>query len=237
MKKDLLDILKIEKNNIITITGTGGKTSLMFYLGKLLKEKGSVLITTSTKIGYPKKDEVDFLFTSHLEYVNENFDKKIICIGEKIENMEKLSSLQEEDLKIISKDFDYVLIEGDGSRNLPIKMWKDHEPVIFSISNKVIGVMPIKNFGEKISPDFIYNFEGFKDHIDSQILNEEVYAELINYEKGLFKAFQGEKIVFLNQSDSEIDKENAKKVYKLLSKTKDKKLVYGSIKREEFYEY
>lgn len=76
MEKNLDEILKIKKNDVISITGSGGKTSLMFYLANILKKKGSVLITTSTKIKVPEKDQVDELFLSFDSYEK----KKIIKI-------------------------------------------------------------------------------------------------------------------------------------------------------------
>ena len=73
MEKNLDEILKIKKNDVISITGSGGKTSLMFYLANILKKKGSVLITTSTKIKVPEKDQVDELFLSFDSYEKKDY--------------------------------------------------------------------------------------------------------------------------------------------------------------------
>ena len=51
--------LRIEKNSITAITGSGGKTSLMFRLAEELSLKGKVLITTTTKIFAP--DELSLI--------------------------------------------------------------------------------------------------------------------------------------------------------------------------------
>ena len=46
----LTKVFDIKKGDIITITGAGGKTSLMFSLARELSTLGRVLVTTTTKI-------------------------------------------------------------------------------------------------------------------------------------------------------------------------------------------
>ncbi len=52
----------IEKNSVTGITGSGGKTSMMFLLAEELSKKGRVLVTTSTKIYEPFKKQYEYLF-------------------------------------------------------------------------------------------------------------------------------------------------------------------------------
>lgn len=51
----------IIKNDVITITGAGGKTSLLFFLAEKLSEYGKVLVTTTTKIYCPSEEKYESL--------------------------------------------------------------------------------------------------------------------------------------------------------------------------------
>ena len=157
-------IFNIEKNDIISITGAGGKTTLMFSLAQVLSKKSSVLLTTSTKIAIPESG-FDKLYTSFNQYKKPK-KNEIVCLGELISHKNKLRSIGYENLKNIVEDFDYCIIEADGSRNLPIKFWKSYEPVIYDFTNKTIGVLSIKVYGQNPSDDFIYNYRDFIEFID-----------------------------------------------------------------------
>lgn len=254
-RKNLTSIFNINKGDIISITGAGGKTSMMFRLASNLKKMGSVLITTSTKIAIPN-DGFDFLFTSYDDYKKalmdgkiSNLKNKVLCLGEKLEGKEKLASLEYERIKEICKEFDFCLIEADGSRRLPFKFWYDYEPVIYDFSNKVIGILPMHVYGIKPSEEFIYNYSGYIDYVGEIEKNKKIdyksYAKLIKYNKGLYKGFEGPKYLFLNRVESEIDFERACLIgnaIKLLDRTKDqlscKEIIrtFGSIKEDIYYE-
>lgn len=232
MKKDLLEILDIKKTDIISITGSGGKTSLMFYLAKKLKTKGSVLVTTSTKIKLPRKNEADFIYKSFDQY-QKPVSNDIIVLGEYINKKNKLKSLGFDKILQIKNDFDYILIEADGSRNLPLKYWKSYEPVIYDFTTKTIGIFPINLLGRKIDQSFIYNFKDFKEKIRGDFVDKKMLEDLTK--SGIFKDFEGQKYIFLNKAEDYINE--AKDISNYLNKKfKDLKSFYGSIYKEEFYE-
>lgn len=52
------ELFNLIKGDIVSITGAGGKTSLMFYLANKLKKRGTVLIVTTTKIFKPENTSV-----------------------------------------------------------------------------------------------------------------------------------------------------------------------------------
>ena len=57
------ELFNIIKGDIISITGAGGKTSLMFYLANQLKKRGTVLIATTTKILNQRAQKIIVLFS------------------------------------------------------------------------------------------------------------------------------------------------------------------------------
>lgn len=225
-------IFNIEKNDIISITGAGGKTTLMFSLAQVLSKSGSVLITTSTKITVPK-DGFNKLYTSFDQYSKPKANE-IVCIGELISEKNKLASIGYDKLKNIVEDFDYCIIEADGSRNLPMKFWKDYEPVIYDFTNKTIGVLSIKVYGRKASADFIYNYKEFIEFIDEQEISYKTYNKIIDYNNGLFKDFNGSKFVFINQVETDLEIEQVNKIIKNDRTGID--IIYGSLKEEVYYE-
>lgn len=235
MGKNILDLLNIKKGDVISITGCGGKTTLMNSLARKLRESGRVLITTSTKIRRPKEDEADYIYDSFSEYKKSYEKNMITAIGEKIPEKNKLSAIAEEDLLKIKDDFDYILIEADGCRNMPLKMWKNYEPVIYNMSSKTISVFSAKTIDRKISSEFIYNFHEFKKVIDRDVVDKFVFEKLIKYEPGPFTNSRGEKFVFFNQVENREEEIRTREIIEYLKrKTQGIYYFFGSILEDNY---
>ena len=58
----MFEKFNIEKKNIITITGAGGKTTLMFLLSGELSKFGKVMVTTTTKIYTLEKSQFEKMY-------------------------------------------------------------------------------------------------------------------------------------------------------------------------------
>ncbi|MDO5048100.1 MAG: selenium cofactor biosynthesis protein YqeC [Anaerococcus sp.] len=232
-KMDFSEVFNIKKTDIISIIGSGGKTSLMNKLAKDLRKKGRVLITTSTKIKRPKDYEADFIYDSFEDFRIGNKKNFIIALGKLIKEVGKFSAVKEEDLLKIKNNFDYLLIEADGARNLPMKMWKDTEPVIYGSTSKVILVFSAKLIGEKISKDFIYNYKAFREEIKEELVNEKVYLKLIK--KLVLEEYGVDKFVYFNQAEGR-EEETKKIITYLKAHTQGIKYVQGSVLKEEIYE-
>lgn len=237
MTKNLSQLFDIKNKDIISITGAGGKTTLMEKLGEELRKKGRVLITTSTKIRRPSCEKFDYIFDSFKEYKKTDEKNVLIAMGQLNPCNNKFSSLKENEIKEILDDFDYVIIEADGCRNLPLKMWKTYEPVIYDISSKVISVFSAKTIGRKIEEDFIYNYKDFTRVIDEDIVNKDVFLRLLENKPGPFGNFKGQRYVFFNQVDSPEEKLRTEKVLDYLKKNNEQiDYIYGSLLKEEYYE-
>ena len=63
----------------------------------------------------------------------------------------------------LKKDFDYILIEGDGAKEKKIKAWNNTEPCIPSFSTKVIGIINLDILDLKLEENNIHRFELFKE--------------------------------------------------------------------------
>ena len=145
----------IKKNSVTGITGSGGKTSLMFCLAEELSKQGKVLVTTTTKIYEPDENTYEELFLTENKKSFKGRGKNIFILGLKIENG-KLLSPREEDILKIKSQYDYILYEGDGSKQKLMKFWREDEPCLLSFTDTVIGVGSIKSLGLNFNEENIH---------------------------------------------------------------------------------
>lgn len=207
--------INLNKNEMICFVGAGGKSSSMFILANELKDLGkSVLITTTTSIFEPKENEYDELIieNKYEDIVNNKILKGTITIlGKELKENGKLKGLNKEVINKIYDDkiYDFILVEGDGSRRKPIKAPAHHEPVIPERCNRILGVIGLDSVGKFIDESYVHRPEIFceltgyemKDEID-----ELAISNLIKHKNGLFKNTPNtcEKYLLLNKADDDI---------------------------------
>lgn len=190
-----LDI-SLNKSELITLVGAGGKTTTMFTLANELRQAGkSVLVTTTTAIYHPSKNEYDAIEITG-KYTSSIFKKikpaSINVLGSRISEEGKLIGLDSEIINniFLRNIFDFIIVEGDGSKGKPIKAPAEHEPVIPSLSTKVIGVIGLDSLGKKINSENVHRPELFCHITNSNmgdIIDEEKVLLLIKNNNGLFK--------------------------------------------------
>ncbi|MEL7647575.1 MAG: selenium cofactor biosynthesis protein YqeC [Sedimentibacter sp.] len=243
--KSLTEIFEIEKGDVVSIVGTGGKTSLLFLLGKELGKHCKVLLTTSTKIYVPKAGDCDYVFTCLEDYFDAELGitKGTVVVSKGIMQKEqKLLGIDDSDADRLAGDFHVVLIESDGSRNLPLKGWKDHEPPVLEKTTKTIGIFPIDMLDAQVTHENVYGYEKFmlmtgnKDKADM-----ETVGNICSHMEGIFKNSRGRLFFFINRADED---QKLKKAFELASYLKknvvgnplDFKVCLGSLKDGVFYE-
>ena len=210
------------KNDVITLVGGGGKTSLMFKIANELKKLNKrVLVTTTTKIYYPTKEQCDQYFDYNDFDINK-INGNIIVVCKEVLRKDKVLGLNEIEIQSLMdlNVFDVCLIEGDGSRGISIKAPKSFEPVIPSFTNIVIGVIGADIFYKEINDENVFRVERFCEVTESiigKILDENVISKLINSSEGLFKdaPSNARKIAVINKADDEEKKEISSKILSL----------------------
>ncbi|WP_343348702.1 selenium cofactor biosynthesis protein YqeC [Terrisporobacter petrolearius] len=248
---NLIDAFDIKNKDVITIVGAGGKTSLMFSASTLLRKEYKVLVTTTTNIYVPSEKFYDkMIMLSEIKYEDykkliEKSSNGVYVIGNKIVNNEasnksKIKGLSVEVLDKITPYFDIVIIEGDGSKEKPLKGWKDLEPVVYNKTTKTIGVVDIKTIGLNINENNIHRLDEFLKIIndkESQRVKVKHLKNLILNKSGLFKFSKGKKILFINKAENIEDKKNAVLLtnkIKYENSSYINKFIYGSILQNEF---
>ena len=218
-EKSLINALDIDlnKDKVITVVGAGGKTSTIFELGNELSNLNKKTnITTTTHMKLYK----DFLLIDE-DFNIENLKKilqknNLIKIGKK-ESDYKVKSLDEDTLKRCIDISDFLLIEGDGSKRLPLKAPKDNEPVIIQETDLVIGLIGFDSLDKKIEetchrPELVSKLlhKNIKENINIFDL-----VEIIKNKNGLKKNVNCKYKVIINKVDKLEYLDKCKKIAQL----------------------
>lgn len=128
--------LDLTKSQVISFVGSGGKTTSIYHLANELSSLGKrVIITTTTHMFLPTNNVI--LNEDREQLLDLLHSNKIAVVGTPCsENkITKVSTSFYNWLKTIS---DYLLVEADGSKRLPLKVPNHHEPVIPPDTNLTI---------------------------------------------------------------------------------------------------
>lgn len=144
----LSDALSLKKG-ITAIVGGGGKTTLLLRLARELCEKGSVLVCTTAHMLVP--EGLPLLTNADEDDIKEALQThRALCAGEREAQTGKLVAprLSMEALEAL---FDYVLVEADGSKGLPLKAHAGHEPPIPQNAGRILYVVGVDGIGKTVA--------------------------------------------------------------------------------------
>ncbi len=222
----LAGTIGLSGRGVISLIGAGGKTSLMFKLAKELAEAGlSVLTTTTTKIFLPDKE------LSPHTVVGTSDDELLANITTAIKSFPhfsagakedpksgKLIGLRPETVDRVWKEglFDVIIVEADGSKQLPLKVSADHEPVLPASTSHLVHVTGLDAIGQTVEkavhrPDIFMGqwalepgTELTESHLAKCILHEIKKAE------GLCRPLVNS--VVLNKADTVYEEKQGKRI-------------------------
>jgi probable selenium-dependent hydroxylase accessory protein YqeC len=213
----LRQALLLDEGGVISLVGSGGKTSLMFKLARELSKAGdSVLTTTTTKIFEPEPDQTSCLIvsntvTSLLDQAAELIDKHrhITMARDRLPAQGKLIGFAPEIVNDLwnSHLFRWIIVEADGAAGRPLKAPADHEPVIPSCTSNIVGLVGLNGVGRPLVDQWVFRPErfaqlaGISQGFD---VTEASVADVLTHKKGIFKnASSGVLLIaFLNQADA-----------------------------------
>lgn len=200
-------MLKIGRG-VSALIGGGGKTTLLYTLAEELRRTGSVLLCTSTHILPPEQYP---LVTGGEKALRAALaEHGVVCAGTRAEDGKLTApSLPFEQLAQLA---DYVLVEADGAKRLPLKAHGPHEPVVPANAQRVVLLVGASGFGAPISavchrPEHYAGLAGVS--ID-RLVTPEIAARVIRAEA------LGDR-VYINQVESAQAYADAEKLAKLLA--------------------
>lgn len=155
MQLRLLQKNKEEKDMIIAVAGSGGKTTRVHKLAQYYRSLGKkVFVTTTTHM----KKESDTVIPENIEDIRKQLNETGYCMAgmpATPENalVQKIGPLPEDFYETAVKEADITLIEADGSRGMPAKIPADYEPVIPENIDEihiVIGMSALGKLASKV---------------------------------------------------------------------------------------
>lgn len=150
MEENSLQRLLDVRPGVTAVIGSGGKTTLLRTLGRELADAGlSVILCTTTKI-FPFPDLLNVTGPSPTEVARQLRLHGILCVGTPVPETGKLTA-SEIPVSELAELADYVLVEADGSAQLPLKAHASHEPVIPPEANQTVCVVGASGFGRPIA--------------------------------------------------------------------------------------
>lgn len=230
--------IDIDKGQILSFIGGGGKTTTIFELAKeFISLNKKVLISTTTKIFTPSKEEYTYFFLKDIYKGFNPLNATITILGLDMKNG-KLNGISPEKIdEIFSRNiFDIILIEADGSKGKPIKAPGNHEPVIPMTSTKTIGVIGLDSLGKIIDENTVHRPELLQKIAGKSLtIDEETIAKLVLDKNGLFKNASRDKILLLNKANDEMKVSNGMKIRRILMDSGFEKVVIADIMEKKFY--
>lgn len=172
------NILQIQKG-ITAVIGSGGKTSLLCRLASELS--GRVLICTTTHM-FPQ-----FPFAERAEAW-----EGVLCVGTPTDSGKITAPTQSFDE--LSALADYVLVEADGSKRLPLKAHAPHEPALPPHCDQVLTVVGASGLNRPIT-ETVHRPERFFALTGSALATPEAVALALQTEH------LGDKII-IHQADT-----------------------------------
>ena len=226
----LEEAFSLREKEVISLIGGGGKTTLMFALGKELSllRKG-ILLTTTTKIWDPEpSDEFSVFLSSRLarvkEWVKENLDRYryLLVAQDRLDN----GKLQGIPPRWISELFSIpavscIIIEADGAAGRPLKAPREGEPVIPRETTLLIPVVGIDALGKPLHEDYVFRSRIAREILDQPegaIITEKMIAKLVV--ASLLNMPENARVVpFLNKVDLTDGVEKGKNLARVLMET------------------
>lgn len=167
MAISVADRIGIGDRELVSIVGAGGKSTILFLLGRdLAASSGRVILTTTTKMAADQATE-PICWSADPADVDLALEpgRPLFVVTGEIPGKVAGPSAKSVDRLFQETTADHVIVEADGARSMSIKAPADHEPVIPSHTTTVVVVVGIDAIGRPISdvafrPDLVAKIAG-----------------------------------------------------------------------------
>lgn len=160
---NLTQALRIERGAVVTFTGAGGKTTAMLRLGHELAAAGlRVAATTTTRLGLDELDRFPRVLSESspgavVAALRET--PFVLIVADRAPAQGKALGLEPERVAALSEAADVVLVEGDGSRRLPLKAPGPGEPVVPATTTHLVCCIGLAALGRSLDETTVHRPE------------------------------------------------------------------------------
>ncbi len=221
----IVEALALPVPCVVAVVGCGGKTSFIERVATSFRGKRDkkILISPTTKM-YPLNVE------------------GVDCLGVLNSATGKLEALPEDHLADLTSRYDMTLLEADGSQGLPLKGWREDEPVVPRYCTHTIGIVTINALGRPATRDVVFRMPEFLSLTglhEGEIVTAEAQEAMVCAPYGMFKNGVGRLFLFLNQVE---DEQTFRLAQGFLANIKKKdpgrfaRLLYGSVHQDVCWE-
>lgn len=186
---------------IISVVGSGGKTTLIKQLSSRYRSEGkTVLVTTTTHMFI----EEDTLLTDDADTILHALRETGYAMAGIPEGI-KIKALSRETFDTVCACADVVLVEADGSKHLPLKYPNASEPVIPENTDQILVVCGLNAIGQK-AKDVCHRLELVKACLgieEDTVISAEHVQKLVTegYLKPLRQKYPEKTIVLVPRQD------------------------------------
>ena len=185
------EALCLKDREVISLVGGGGKTTLMFALGRELSAgRRGVLLTTTTKIWDPGPSPEFTLFLSKdlgeiKEWVKRNVkaDRFLLIAQEKLETgkLQGIPASWPSELRSIP-GISHIIVEADGAAGRSLKAPREGEPVLPPNTTLLVPVVGIDALGSPLNEQHVFRAKIAMEILnkpEGTIVNEEMIGSLL----------------------------------------------------------
>jgi probable selenium-dependent hydroxylase accessory protein YqeC len=225
----MAEALDLPDQGLMAIVGAGGKTTAMYRLAAELIARGlRTACATTTKIFPPAPHQARLVLAENntrlLDVCREApAAGRPVCLGWTLEG-EKLVGLEPRFIHRLAdaEVFDWILVEADGARCLPLKAPAAHEPVIPGRSTHVLAVAGLTAVGMPLDEEHVCRSARYAELTGlapGDPVTSASVARVCAHAEGMYKgAPEGAvRLLWLNQADLPRALDHGREVLDLLS--------------------
>lgn len=139
---------ELERGELVSIVGGGGKTTTLFALGEQLA--GTTVLTTTTKMGKDRTGGLPVLYgPTDKQLVAALADDPAVLAWHEVDD-HRATGVAPETVDRWFGLADNVVVEADGSRRQPFKAPLDYEPVVASRTTMLVACLGVAAIGAPI---------------------------------------------------------------------------------------
>jgi probable selenium-dependent hydroxylase accessory protein YqeC len=165
LRTSLTDVLGVSRGDLVSIVGAGGKTSLMYGLGKELFSAGHrTLLTTTTRLLYPRPGQIlSVILGPETDGTAGKIAEALSGAGTVLAGLEKIDSK----IKGFSPEFverlhsddgeRTVVAECDGAMGKSLKVPRENEPPLAGSTTVYIVVVGADSFHKPLESPEVFN--------------------------------------------------------------------------------